>query len=269
MSNVKEPHFLTRDANVPEPGVRIIGPLREDTYGLGLDWYESLFEAGRDCLARGEASTHYLGALDGPELMEKHVPGLKVIFVLRQPVDRAYSHYWHNWKRGWPMPPFEAILDDEPDLRYLLYMSSYRRHVSRYLEALGADRVQILLYDDLRSRPRETYREVCRFIGVDDEFSPSFDAEYNPHAVPSSRFLHRAIARTRYRSWRFLPQFVRGPAHRLRNALEARNMRRAAYPPMPGELRARLMQHFEGDIAYVEGLTRPLPAWRAPAAASA
>ncbi len=268
MSPVKEPHFLTRDANVPEPGVRIIGPLREDTYSQGIAWYESLFEGGEDCLARGEASTHYLGALDGPELMEKHVPGLKVIFVLRQPVERAYSHYWHNWKRGWPMPPFSEVVEDHPDLRYLLYMSSYERHVRRYLDALGPERVHLVLYDDLRSDPPETYRRICRFVGVDDGFLPSFDAEYNPHAVPSSRLLHRAIAGTRYRSWSFLPRFVRRPAHRLRNALEARNMKRAAYPAMPAQLQERLLAHFERDIAYVETLTRPLPGWRMPVAAS-
>jgi hypothetical protein len=268
MSAVKEPHFLTRDANQPEPGVRIIGPLREDTYSHGIGWYETLFEGAAGFPARGEASTHYLGALDGPELMEKHVPGLKVIFVLRQPVDRAYSHYWHNWKRGWPMPPFTAILDD-PELRYLLYMSSYRRHVSRYLEALGSERVLTVLYDDLREQPGPTYAAICRFIDVDDGFSPSFEAEVNPHAVPASRFLHRAIAATRFRSWAYLPRFIRRPAHRLRNALEARNMRRAAYPTMDEDLYQRLLRHFEDDIAYVEGLTRPLPAWRTRASEAA
>jgi hypothetical protein len=262
MSDVKEPHFLTRDANHPAPGVEIIGAPRADTYSRGLAWYESLFSGGEDCLARGEASTHYLGALDGPELMERHVPGLKVIFVLRQPVDRAYSHYWHNRKRGHDLPPFEAVLDDEPRLRYVMYMSRYRQHLERYLEALGAERVKIVLYDDVRADPRGAYAEICRFIGVGEGFEPDFGEQHNPHAEPAVAALQRAIASTTYRRWTFLPTAIRRPARRLRSALEKRNLRRAVYVPLDPEVRRRLNEAFEPDITFVESITRPLPAWR-------
>jgi hypothetical protein len=262
MSAVKEPHFLTRDANHPAPGVEIIGAPRADTHGRGIGWYESLFTGGEDCPARGEASTHYLGALDGPELMERYVPGLKVIFVLRQPVDRAYSHYWHNRKRGHDLPPFEAVLDDDPRLRYVMYMSRYRQHLERYLDALGPEQVKVVLYDDVRADARAAYAEICRYIGVDDGFAPNFRQEHNPHAEPAVGALQRAIATTTYRRWSFLPAAIRRPARRLRSALEKRNLRPAAYVPLDAKVRQRLNEEFEPDIAFVESITRPLPAWR-------
>ena len=262
MSRLKEPYFLTRDVNNPAPGVRIIGAPRTNSYPRGLEWYESLFAEGADRRARGEASTHYIGALDGPELMERHVPGLKVIFILRQPVDRMYSHYWHNEKRGHSLPPFRAVLEDHPDLRYLEYMSRYGQHVERYRQALGPDRVHLVLFDDLRTRPAEVFREVCRFIEVDDSFQPDFAAEHNPYGTPASRSLQRAITRTTYMRWTFLPEGVRRSARRMRIALQNWNLRRAAYRPIDEDVRRQLQDHFELDISYVERLTRPLPEWR-------
>jgi hypothetical protein len=262
MSPIKEPHFLTRDANHPVPGVDIIGAPRANTHSRGIEWYESLFAGGEGCLARGEASTHYLGAVDGPELMEQFVPGLKVLFVLRQPVDRAYSHYWHNRKRGHDLPPFAAVLEDDPRLRYVMYMSRYAQHLQRYLDALGPERVHVLLYDDVRADPRAAYAEICRYIGVDDRFEPELRREHNPHAEPASGTLQRLIARSTYRRWGFLPAAIRRPARRLRSALEARNLRPAAYAPLDADLRQRLTKEFEPDISFVESLTRPLPGWR-------
>ncbi|HEX5578378.1 MAG TPA: sulfotransferase [Candidatus Limnocylindria bacterium] len=262
MSRVKEPHFLTRDANHPAPGIDIIGASRADTHSRGLAWYEGLFAGGEQCRARGEASTHYLGALDGPELMERYVPGLKVIFVLRQPVERAYSHYWHNRKRGHDLPPFEKVLDDDPRLRYVLYMSRYAQHLRRYREALGPDRVHLVLYDDLRADPAAAFADICRYIGVSPDFEPNFVREHNPHAEPALQPLQRLIARSTYRSWGFLPAGVRKSARRLRSAIEARNLRPAAYPPIDPDVNRRLLEEFEVDIAATESLTRPLPGWR-------
>lgn len=262
MSPVKEPHFFTRDATNPAPGIRIVGPARDDSYARGIGWYEGLFEGGEDRRARGEASTHYLVAPDGPELMERHAPGLKVIFIFRQPVERAYSHYWHYRRRGWNLPPFSAALADDPRLRYLLHMSRYDQHLERYRRALGDDRLKLLLFDDLRERPEETFRDVCRFIGVDDTVSPDFSREHNPARQPTSHTLQRAITTTRFMGWRFLPDAIRRPARRLRSALEMRNQRPTPSPPLDADTFDALLELFEDDIAAVERVTRPLPEWR-------
>lgn len=261
MSPIKEPHFLTRDPNNPAPGIRIIGAPRALTNARGLEWYEGLFADGAECPARGEASTSYLGAVDGPEMMDRYVPGLKVIFVLREPVDRAYSDYWHNQKKGHRLPPFDAILDDEPALRYLLYMSHYRDHLERYRSSVGDDRMHLVLFDDLRGDPAGTYSKICRFIGVEDGFMPRFEVEHNPHGEAAMPLLQRVITGSTYRRWTFLPAGLRRHARQARQALETWNLKRTAYAPLDDGLRARLVERFADDIRYVESLTRPLPEW--------
>jgi hypothetical protein len=271
MAPMKEPRFFTRQAANPAPGVEHPRMTSGDRYARGIEWYEALFEGGEDYPARGEASPQYIGAQDGPELMQRHVPDLKVIFILRNPIIRAYSHYWMHRNRGAErgdhraeMPPFSAALDDHPMLRYFVYLGRYRQHVERYRQSLGHDRVHVLLFDDLRSKPAEAYAEVCRLIGVDDGFRPSFEREYNPGGAPVLAPLQRAIARTKDWNVAFLPTGVRRGARRVRERLEAWNRRKATYPQLDPALYERFVQLYEEDIAYAEELTRPLPQWRVP-----
>lgn len=270
MSPVKEPRFLTRNVSEVAPGVKV--PRGPEKYGhkRGIAWYESLFEGGADLPARGEASPQYIGAVDGPELMEHYVPGVKVIFALRQPVDRAYSHYWWHRKRGMHFPEFSAALDDHQELRYMMWMSHYAQHLERYRQALGPDRVHLILFDDLRSDPARVYRELCRFIGVDDSFAPpSFSDQYNPYAPPRITWLQRGIWESRHKSFgRLVPSAVLPGLRKVRQALYRWNAGRGTYPPLDAALRERLTERFAPDIEYVERLTRPLPEWW-PASVSA
>jgi hypothetical protein len=261
MSPIAEPHFLTRQVNDPAAGVTIAGPPRHDTFRRGLAWYESLFDGGTRHAARGEASTHYLAAEDTPDVIRELVPALKVVFVLRDPIDRAYSHYWHGIKRGWQLPSFDAIVDDDPALRYLLHVSHYAVHLDRYRGALGDDHVCVLLFDDLRNDPMRVWSDLCGFIGVDPDHVPDFHVVRNPHAAPAHRGLHRLIGRTKYARWPVIPKRVRKLTRRFRDRAEAWNLRPAEYPPLDARLRDRLYERFVADIEYVERLTRPLPAW--------
>ena len=148
-------------------------------------------------------------------------------------------------------------------------MSRYRQHLERYRQALGDERLLLVLFDDLRGDPAASYRRICRFIGASEDFLPDLEREHNPHAVPVNRGLQKALAASTYRSWTFVPSAVRRPARAIRRRLEAWNLRKAAYEPMDPRVRARLMELFRDDIAYVESVTRPLPDWWTGMAANA
>jgi hypothetical protein len=270
MTQTKEPRFFTRNAENPAPGITAPRMSPGQGYARGIDWYAELFEGSEAYPARGEASPQYIGALDGPELMQRHVPDLKVIFILRNPIARAYSHYWHHRARGRErgdyradMPPFEAALNDDATLRYFIYFGRYRQHVERYRQALGPDRVHVILFDDLRAKPAETYAEVCRAIGVDDAFRPSFDREYNRSGAPVIGPMQRATAWTKDVRWSFLPKSIRRRGHVVRDRIEQWNRRTSSHPPLEPAAFERFVQLYDDDIAYVEGLlSRPLPSWR-------
>jgi hypothetical protein len=262
MSHVKEPVFLTRMANQPAPGIRHIGPPRANNFSKGLAWYEKLWERDDVDVARGEASAHYIGTPDTPQIIQDFLPKAKVILLLRDPVGRAYSHYWEYRKRGYAMPPFETVLDDDPTLRYLLWFSRYHQHVTRFIDTLGGQRLLVLLYEDLRADPAGTYRRVCSFIGVDPEFQPDFGHEFNPHAEPVSRRLQTLTLTTKRLQLHHLPKVIRRPAGRLRSLIEGLNLRPTSYPELAPEVRRVLIGEFEEDIAFAEDFLRPLPEWR-------
>lgn len=97
MSKPKELHFFDR------------------YYDRGLDWYTSCFEPGMRVAHQGESTPFYMYNPTARHRMLTTLPELKVICILRNPIDRAYSHYWHAREKGPEKSPnFEAALEREP-----------------------------------------------------------------------------------------------------------------------------------------------------------
>ena len=265
MSQVKEPRFFTRTNTFGEQIVRP-GPVRPILYDRGMAWYESLFET--DLHVRGEASTLYFAAPDAADLIREHIPDVKLVFLLRDPVARLYSHYWQDHKSGIDMPPFERMVNEElPEFRYYALVSSYARHLERFLSRFTPDRVLTLLYEDLRQKPQETFARVCSFLGASPSFvPPSVGREYNRHSVPRVRALASLSVRLQHATpTQALPPVMRRSLGRLRQWLSRINARPEAYPPLRADLRANLVSMFDTDIAFVESLLAvDLSSWRNP-----
>jgi hypothetical protein len=264
MSQIKEPRFFTRARSFGEGIVRP-GPERPIVYERGLDWYQALFDATASI--RGEASTLYLGAPDAAELIHRHIPDARLVFLLRDPAARLYSHYWQDHKSGIDLEPFELMMSKEtPEFRFYALLSAYRVLLARYLATFPRHQVLVLLHDDLRHDPQPTFRKVCRFIGADPTFVPrTLDQAYNPHSTPRSRGLARLSVRLQHaKGTQRLPPGLRRSLGRLRGWLGQVNARPANYPPLPRHLRARLVERFEVDTTFVEELLGvELPHWRA------
>jgi len=265
MSQVKEPRFFTRTNTFGEQVVRP-GPVRPIVYDRGMAWYQSLFDT--DLPIRGEASTFYFAAPDAADLIQEHIPDVKLVFLLRDPVARLYSHYWQDHKSGIDLPPFERMVHEElPEFRYYALVSSYEQHLRRFLTHFAPDRVLTLLYDDLRQNPLETFARVCSFIGAPPSFVPtSVGREYNRHAEPRVRALASLSVRLQHAApTQALPPVVRRSLGRLREWMGRVNARPESYPRMCLELRESLVGMFETDIAYVESLLAvDLSSWRSP-----
>ena len=149
----------------------------------GVDWYRSRFEGARGERAVGEATPAYLYVPSAAEGMADVVPECRLVAVLRNPVDRAFSHYLLERGRGWEDRSFEDAIDAEPErlasgsIDELLHHSyvdrgRYVRQLRRIGERFARSALLVLLFEDLRDRPEDTYREVCRFLGVDEGFRP-------------------------------------------------------------------------------------------------
>jgi hypothetical protein len=145
----------------------------------GLDWYREQFTPKPGHTALGEATPIYL--YDGParERMIETLPDVRLLILLRNPVDRAYSHYLHSIERGKEkLATFEEALDAESK-RLSRDTTAARRGYSyvdrgQFIEQLevvekayGRDRLHVLLLEDLKNDRVGTLEAVFRFIGVD------------------------------------------------------------------------------------------------------
>jgi hypothetical protein len=201
---------------VQHPGVRTMLRAKgihffDTSYGRGLDWYASRFPtklyawyvARRHGLAlrTGEASPYYLFHPHVPRRVAEHLPRVKLIALLRDPVQRAYSHHQHEVARGFETLPFEAAIEAEADrlagetermLAEPLYNSFSHQHHSylargRYAEQLARwrslfpdEQLLVLSSERFFREPAPTFRRVLDFLGL-PAFTPDAYEKHNAH----------------------------------------------------------------------------------------
>jgi len=235
--------------------------------------YERLFDDARDGeLARGEASTHYLYVEKSPTRIKSLIPDAKLIAVLRNPVDRAFSSYQHLVRDDLEPLDFGAALDAEPQriaehYAYLYRytdMGFYSQQLDRYEKTFSENQLCVLLYDDLRSDPEGTCRQIFSFLGVDEDFVPDMSGEYNRSGVPKNRFMHRLLnpsAPMKRRLWNVTPRLARERLLDAQTKIVNRNLQRQT---MPEPERDRLRGVFREEVGRLEArLDRDLSHWLA------
>ena len=213
--------------------------------------YERYFAAGT--AVRGEASVHYtcFPTIDGvPERIHAALPGLKLIYIVRDPVDRAIAHYHERFQsNAAPRSIERAFRDPDDPEKVWVWASRYAVQAERYLALFPASRLLVLDDVDLRVRRRETLSTVFEFLGVDGDFdSPGFQTELNIRhgrrkrltwAGRALRFSSLAnVARTR------VPAGVREPLFEAARRATSVQVRRRSLSP---EARARTAAALRDD----------------------
>lgn len=242
MSRPKELNFFAAELNWP----------------LGTEWYASHFSS--DAPVRGESSPHYTNHPRFPgvaERMRSVVPDARLIYVVRDPVDRMVSHYLHNIAGGYDHRPLADALAD-PDSAYM-HRGLYFMQLSRYLEHFPAKRIEIVTREELLRDRAATMRRVFGFAGVDEDFnSPQFSREWETGSGKTGgkfRVLDRAVRlpglRGLDRSFDRLPESLRWIVERIVHDPDSGE---APKPDIPGPLRGRLVELFRDDVARLEEL---------------
>ena len=232
---------------------------RHERYAEGTAWYRSRFADAPPGVAIGEATPSYLFVPEAPARMAALIPSARLIACLREPVARAYSHYWHNRHRGLESRSFEDAAAAEmrdPVWRSPGYLTRgcYVAQLERLLEHYPREALHVVLTDDLDGDPVAAFAAVCRHIGIDDSVPPPKGGEpvntYRAHRAQRVYF-----AMMKYRLWRWLP----GP---VRPRLAAALTRPAEYPALDRRVGEKLRSWFEDhDAALAAWLGRPVP-WR-------
>jgi len=188
-----------------------IPPIKEVHYfdlnwHRGIEWYMDYF---KDTIAKkykavGEASPFYMYLERVPKRIHKTISDIKLIFILRNPVDRAYSHYWHEVKLGYEWLSFqEAIKKEEERLlngdlfakQHYSYIDrgKYVIQLKRFEEYFNKEQMLVLITEELQKNPERVMKGVFKFLGVDTFFRSQngYTTKYNVRKIPRNKKLQR------------------------------------------------------------------------------
>jgi hypothetical protein len=274
MSPVKEPKFFALEGvgiYFRGPGDKEVMTQTSDNRAvLEIGEYERLFDGAGGAKALGEASPIYLHSPQAPARIRHYIPDAKLVAVLRNPIDRAYSAYLHQVRDGREWLGFREAMHAEegriqkdwaPGWRYQR-VGFYHEHLSRYYELFGADNIRVHLYEDLSESPVSVSQDIFRFLRVDDSFVPDISLRHNVSGIPKSKALVALIKRPnplKSAAKAILPEKTR---KRLSMNLQNRNLSKA--PPMPEETRMELIAAYREDVLKLQDLIgRDLSGWLA------
>jgi hypothetical protein len=224
--------------------------------------YLKLFRDANGFKAIGEGSTSYLWHPEVPVRIRQRVPHARIIISLRDPIERAYSHYLMHVREGIQNLPFyEALREDIHRTgwewgisHFYVEKGRYAAQVRRYLEVFGPDRVKVVLFDHFQRDPRARLLEVVRFLELDAAPVARIDATkiHNRHRAPRGRWA-RLLAGSRLS--RMLGETI--VPRRLGSFIYERFLLKAARkPPMDPRARELLTRIYEPEIDELERILK-------------
>lgn len=248
---------LARHPRVFIPPQKELSFFHCDSYHQGLDAYARYFDEARSDQTAGEATPDYLASDVAAERIRECLPRSRHVFVVREPVERALSHYWFRWNSGRETRALERVIDDElaspGALRagYVLKHGLYSEQIARYRALFGHDHVQVLLFEELIARPDAALRAVCEFLGVPPvlEALPKDNAARAPRSLTVARGLS-AFTKSDGALKQVLRELVPAGARRtIRRRLQDVLSRPTRRPVADPALAARLTQFYAADVA--------------------
>ena len=274
MAQVKEPNFFAFD------GTRTDLPLTHDGVQrlransvIDADPYHQLFRGAQGARAVGDVSPAYLYSSLAARQMRAAVPNLRVIAILRNPVDRAYSAYLR--RANVDPDPFvfvntavrehkELAQGRKLPLYPLITGGLYSQHLRSYFELFSPDRRMICIFETFWVGYRSALEDIHHFIGV--TAIPATEVRsLNRSGVPRWPRLDRVLrSGTKFKDLakRYLPDRAVGALIATKQAIEDRTLR--ASSDLPEAVRSYLVDtYFEADIERLEDmLNRDLTLWR-------
>ncbi len=227
-----------------------------------INEYKKLFLPGKNIVARGDISNDYLYYYKKSiSNIKKHLnEEVKIIIILRNPIDRAYSNYLQHVREGWERITFEEALEAESERKKnnwawpFLYkeVSLYYRPVKAFISSFK--NVHIFLFEDFKNM-QKLLSQIYLILGVSDIQISDIDQKYNVSGLPKNILLHHFYLLTAKLKPLFIPVaeifFPREKVQQKMSQWKAKNLKKV---PIRPETRQYLKEYFRKDVLKLNNI---------------
>ena len=245
MSSEKEPDYFS-DQEILQQGL-YYGESRIDS----LIKYNNLFSKRDKVRFFGEASVSYLFYPEVSKRIKVYNPESKIIIMLRNPIDRAFSHYLMDYRLGLTSKSFEEEFKNQESLNFQQYflLGNYYNQVKKYLEVFETKNVHIIWYSDFKQNAEKELQKVIDFIGLNSDFKVDFIKVYNSFSIPKNNIIRKIYSVVWLRK---ILTFIF--PEKLVNSIKSILFNKGKKPKLSEESREVLFSYYKSDIENLEQL---------------
>ena len=186
MSAIKEPDFFSKES------IENFGSYYTSKCVKDVKAYHALFE--KKDLLNGEASVSYLFFEDVASKIKQYNNDAKIIIMLRNPVDRAFSHYLMDYRLGLVNTKFEDIVLNHSNKDSLFYkqyieVGKYSNQVKRYVKTFGLKNIHIINYEDFNCSVENEFEKVLSFLNINKSTLGHLNIKHNTFLEPKNKII--------------------------------------------------------------------------------
>lgn len=184
----------------------------------GFDWYKNQFQPNEDADIFYDPTPTYFRSEFAAKRIAKAFPDAKIICTLRNPTERAFSHYWHAKKKRRINYSFAECLEIYDLYETWISPGFYYSHLEKFFQYLPADQILVTLFDDIQTNPTKVFSEALAFVDAPD-FSPNnLEASVNSARPADTEVSAAADRYSKYLSGKtYIPRAIRSPICRALN----------------------------------------------------
>jgi len=216
-SPVKEPNYFCTDIKVnnfsdtyrKNTFLDVEGYFRKEkleplqlTFVREPEHYRRLFEEVSNEKAIGEASTSYLYSTEAAQNIRRYQPRAKIIAILRNPVERAFSHYQMALRYGHTDLDFAEAIKADYNREHkgwgiselFIELGMYYNELKRYYDMFPENQIKVLLFDNLKKNPSATLLDCQQFLEIDVWLPETFET-FNKATIPLHKGLNKFVTK--------------------------------------------------------------------------
>ncbi len=234
-------------------------------YKRGVDWYLEQFPVQNEKI-KGEFSPNYWMDAEAHSRIKRHFPNVKLIIVLRNPVEKVYSLYnW--WKESIDVevsPTFKESIDND---EFVLDKGLYYKHLKKFFDVFNYNKMHVIIHDDIKNNPKGVMRRLYRFLDVNQDVELSIFNKKINSAIKTKRPLLGKCCKLSLNLIRkcklnsLADKIVWNS--KIYKIYAKLNLTKSKYKKMDEESRFKLKKYFRSDIENLEKLIdRDLSMWK-------